>query len=244
MNQLNRKKVALKKYSFLVLISVSNLCLTTTASSQSIQQNEDKIWVSSDYAELVLQSLEKGATFYFNNDSSRYCYSFNLPGKWQPSPTHGLSFLVIEEPGSRTRLETGITDEVEIWSGEFGAVWIYSPDDLASYEGDDLLIRASQLMAKTYEQIYGTKLITNELMPYQSSRPGTKRWVASWSGTIDGELTQMSGEKIFTEVGTGWVAQISFSSEAIAENILQTLSTSTAPDCYIPFINMTFFNAN
>jgi hypothetical protein len=199
----------------------------------------DRVWLSPDHTELLLQSSEKNETYYFNNNSDRLCFSFKLPGLWQPS-RKSLSLLVIEEPEAHIDLKVGASEEAVVWKGEIGGVWVYSPEELSAHRGVDPVDRASRLIAKIYEEENKAKLTTDKLLPYKSSLPGTKKWKATWSLLIDDQPTQMGAEKIFAEIDPGWVAQISSSNDEIARDILQSLNTSSASDCYTSFIEENF----
>ena len=98
------------------------------------------------------------------------------------------------------------------------------------------LFCASNLLTKAYELEFETT-INSTIKPFESSWIGAIKWTANWSLEINREPTELGNEKILVELDRGWVAQISTNDDdELARNILTTLNTSNAIDCYWPSI--------
>lgn len=123
-------------------------------------------------------------------------------------------------------------------------VLLYSTQDLKDFEGSDLVARAAKLITKVYEQSVGQPLTDATLVPFESIRPGAKRWIASWRATLRGRPVLMEASKVFVEIAPGWVVQITVQGtsddEGLTRRLLETLSTSSEPECYWPFIRQYF----
>ena len=136
----------LKNCCIFSVIAVLGLSLISMGSVLASDENDDLFWISEDETELVVQSNEDNATYYFNNDSSRLCYSFRLSGKWKPT-VKSLSLLAIEEAGSRRNVVIQ-SKPAQTSKGPRAGVWIYSPEELVEYEGDDAVVLREQFTHK------------------------------------------------------------------------------------------------
>jgi len=123
-------------------------------------------------------------------------------------------------------------------------VLLYSPEDLKDFEGSDPVARAAKLITKVYEQSAGQPLADTTLVPFESTRPGVKRSTTSWRATIRERPVLMKASKVLVEIAPGWVAQITvqgtLDDDGLTRRVLETLSTTSEPECYWQFIRQHF----
>ena len=187
-------------------------------------------WVSPDGLEIVVQSESSRETHYFNNDISRKCYTFKVPGKWQPS-SQSISLLENRESEQSHRVTLGSSDQITTWRGSNAGVYIYSPLELAGPKGPDLIFKAVAMATYSMEQQLDTTPTTEKLLPFECSWPEAKIWTAKWSILLNGEITQISDEKIFIDIGEGCVAQITLGKSSTPrtkegyQNFIKTFNT-------------------
>jgi len=223
----------------------SNRIATISAVAQSLilvicfsvayANDEPRAAISEDDTEAVIQT--KSTTYYFNNNSARMCYTFSLPGIWQPSETQGLSFLTREDPDFEIKQRDKGSRGFRLWSGDVGAVWLYSPEDLVMYKGDDPISKAANSIVTFSEHAFDDfKAMGVELVPYDSSWPDAKmlRITCTIKAIDDDVAVDSEIIKVLVEVAPGWVAQLSASDDKIFHSILETLSITSTPDCYWP----------
>jgi len=156
-----------------------------------------------------------------NNNTSRQCYTYKIPGKWRATSE---SALLQSEDGRA-----------------FVGVLLISAIELKDYEGRDFVTRASHRTAENYEKSVGRPLVNVKLEPFQSLRAGTMKWSASiWNERAE-QSQELLVSKIFAEVAPGWVAQLTVNGtsddDGLSRRILATLGTTSHPYCYWPFIH-------
>jgi hypothetical protein len=198
------------------------LCCFAAVSTRADDAVEGKFWVSPDRSEVLVSFPEKSEAFYFNNDKTRLCYSFKVLGKWQPSEE---SALLLSLDG---RSQAGVK--------------LYSAAELKDFDGADLVTRATRLITQDYEKALGRKLTNVKITPFETEKHKGIKWTASWPGPRRG--VEMKASKVFVELASGWVAQITANGtgddDALTRLILESLNTTSHPEGYWPIIKKNF----
>jgi hypothetical protein len=75
-------------FAVALLLSIG-LMRSTTGADQSPPTADVTVEISSssDKTELFLVFRETQQAYYFNNNSTRLCYTFSIPGSWKPART-------------------------------------------------------------------------------------------------------------------------------------------------------------
>jgi len=109
--------------------------------------------------------------------------------------------------------------------------------------GSDPVTRAVTRMTPGYERRSGGRVVSSELVPFESRIAGTKKWDATFE--IAGRRATAFQSKILAEFPTGWLLMLSVLGDSadpdgLARNVLATLrAKGTDADCYWPvFRNM------
>lgn len=203
------------------LVSANTWALDDTASSTE-RLVEVQYLMRPEYKEVLLVFPEE--THYFNNDATRLCYAFKIPGRWKLGKEPGL----LQSEDGRA----------------LAGVLLYSAQELRGFEGPDLITRASKRLTEVYKKNSETTFASTNLEPFKSSRSGTKKWSFVTYFEQAGEQYELRDSKVFAEIVPGWVAQVTASrpsfDESLALTILETLGSSSEPECYWPLIRRYF----
>lgn len=191
---------------------------------QIARERWGRYWVSPDRKEVVvIVGGQRPETFYFNNDSGRLCHRYKISGVWSPTGQKGL----LQSMDGRQR----------------AGVALYSPKDLSGENGPAAITRASNLLAAGYEATFG-RIEAKRLAAFQSSRPGSMKWTSISHVDVGGRRERVEAEKVLVEIVPGWVAQISASGTSndvqLFRDIIDTLSATSAIECYWPLIRRQF----
>lgn len=175
---------------------------------------------------VVINALEQGRTFYFNNNHLRQCFAFSQDGLWYAT----------DEPGL-----LGISDD----EGFIG-VLLLSEEDVQDFEGDDFLSR----VASSQQHRQGETAEKTAIEDFDCCIPNAIRSTGSW--TVKGKRSVMA-EKVqktfeedqevvlkrvryIAEVKPGWAAVVTASytvgGDEMARSIFESLRFSDAPDCF------------
>jgi TPR repeat protein len=231
-------KMLIKIYAVICMV-------VSTISSDNAQCEDNSFWVSPNGIEIVVQSEQKNETHYFNNDINRICYTFKVPGQWVPS-SGSISLLQIRESESSTAVTLGSIDSVTTWKGSQAGIYIYSPRELGVSKGSDPISNAVAKGLYSAEKKHNMTTLSNEIVPFECSWPKAKLWKAEWSIPINGELTRIGSEKVFIDIGKGWVAQVTsgkpggWNSGEQIRRFIESFETTAEPDCYLPYIHQNF----
>ena len=178
-------------------------------------------WVSRDRIEVILSVPTREQTRYFNNDSDRACYTFELRGAWQPAGKAGALHSKLDQA--------------------FVGVLLVSADELQDAEGEDLLSKAANFFEDFTSRMLRTSPDRSEVEAFQSSYSRAIKWKASWTVDRAGKKEEVNIKKIYAEISPGWVAQITAAATKIcdddlAREILDTLQITADPECFWPLI--------
>jgi hypothetical protein len=216
-----------------------------------------ELWTSPDGTEFFSTYRDKGLGLYLNNNVDRTCYSYIIPGRWLPTNESALlqgedgeayagvilyseqELKDFEGPDLVTRAARLITKVYEKRIGRpLASVKLepFDPSGKTKWGDTDW---SSLLDA-----------LRKEVTSFESSRPGAMKWTAAAHVERAGQQFELQDSKIFVEITPGWVAQISAGTTAswppfddeLARSILETLSATSDPECYKPFIRKYFPN--
>ncbi|WP_333840759.1 hypothetical protein [Pelomicrobium sp.] len=155
-----------------------------------------------------------GGVWVFYNNPRPFCYTYMIPGNW----------VAAREPNAY-RSKDGRA---------FAGLLFWLPQLLKDVEGATLLEQARTLITREYEKALGQRLPNVELLPFESARPGTWKWVA-------GPLTQGDRlielpTKIIVDLSPDAVMQITVQGtpddDGLARPIVESLKTTSDPECY------------
>lgn len=207
----------------LIVISILFVGCASTINPQPDNTVEGQYRINPERTELLVAVPQKEVAYYFNNNADRLCYTYKIPGKWRSS---GQSGLLRSEDGQA-----------------YAGIFLYSAKELEEFEGPDLVTRAARLLTRSYEKRLGLSIDRESLVPFKSQQSGTIKWSISWPRERGG---QYRASKIFVEIAPRWVAQITVTGaadeDALARHILETLNSTSDPECYWPFIRKNFPN--
>lgn len=164
------------------------------------------------------------ATRYLNNDASRLCYTFRVPGRWRAGGESGL----LRSPDGQALVD------VLVWSAR----------DLEPFEGGTLMESAAQQTAAVYERQLGRPLDRIDFAPFEAARPGAKKWRAWWVAEVAGRPVIGEASKVFVPIGLGWIAQVTVEGthddDEVTREVLKTLDMTIHPECYRPYMRRAF----
>ncbi len=210
------------------------------------ERRDREFWGEPDGPEFFISYRDKGLGLYLNSNAARLCYGYIIPGRW--TGTKESALLRAED------------------SESYAGVLLYPANELADFDGPDIARRAAGLTTRIYEKAAGRPLAKVDVQPFdvsgrtkwtdservnlldallketallQPKRHGAIRWSASWP---IGKGRQAQASKVFVEISDGWVAQITASpdDDDLIRSIIETLSISSPPECYRPFIRKNF----
>jgi hypothetical protein len=205
--------VGTTRYSIFSLVALSALALgAEPESAEGLLY-----WIRPDRVEAVVVNVAKEETSYFNNDSSRYCYTFTVSGRWRPL-RHSMSFLESGDAKSRV------------------GVLLYSPRELARFPGSTPIDRALSLITRSYEVQFGAPPPVARVEEFPTAGPKAVRWSIEWSMPLKGQVERATAQKVVVEAAPGWVAQVSYGGplvdDTVVRKVLEAIRTTTNPDCY------------
>lgn len=210
----------LKKLSLAVLFFLSTFAATVNPSDPDVVPA--KIGRRGD--EFFVITSER--TVYFNNDTTKLCYTFSLPGEWEPAQQSGAL---------RTRDHKRVV-----------GVLFYSADSFDGIEGVDIITRAANHITREHEKTVGRPLKAT-LAPFEGGRHGAMIWeipeTVEWAG-LQGKIPP----KILASFPPGWVVVLTATASgateservSLARQMLETLSVIQNPQCYWPLIRQQF----
>jgi hypothetical protein len=152
----------------------------------------------------------------FYNNPRPFCYMYMVPGDWQ-----GAGPGVYRSRDRRASVE----------------VAFILARALEDVEGSSLVERARTRLARDYEKTLGHPLTGVELVPFESTRPGTWKWKAP---ARQGERQIVFPARIIVDVGADAVALITVGGtpddDGLAQRIVGALRTTSNAECYSPVL--------
>jgi hypothetical protein len=154
----------------------------------------------------------------FYNNPRPFCYMYMVPGEWR-----GAGPGVYRSKDGRTFVE----------------ITFVLARALEGVEGRNLVERARTRLARDDEKVLGHPLTEVELVPFESTRPGTWKWHAA---ARQGERQIIFPTRIIVDVGSDAVVLITVGrtpDDGLAQRIVGTLRTTSNPECYWPVLEET-----
>ncbi len=185
---------------------------------------EGDYWIGRN-KEVALYFEGKKEFYYFSAPKDGACFTFKLKGVWVPD-TEGKGWIIGSKPQRRL------------------GVLLLSERELGRFKGGSATNRAAQFITRVYERRIGTSESEAKIRKLQSDPRGA----AKWSGVFIDRKNQrrIEAEKMLVELLPGYVAQITVVTprgnfdDKLARNVLRTISATTHPDCYWPFLKKNF----
>lgn len=202
---------------------IISIFITVTIIYSPLSKADDRIpvkyWQSKDKQAVLLAFPTKKETYYFDNDSSRLCFSYKVKGIWRPSGTRGL-----------------------IWSERRHAVLgvlLYNEQELKKFRGNNLLEQAANLQAYILYRHSGIHPQTS-IRPFATAYPNSFKWTARWNTRLKGEKVIAVAIKYFVVLNSGWLIQVTAGHQAggdtTARAVIDNLRTTKQPGCFWPRI--------
>ena len=155
-----------------------------------------------------------GATYYFQIDSKRVCWAFEVPGTWQLG----------REAGVLRRIDgKGVA-----------AVWLFGLRDIDATSMEDAIRKAAAQSDQQFvKHMPGAR---STLTPYPRM-PGAWQWTLPARTEESGRIV-MIPPRWYLPVGDTWLAQFTLAvppgvdADAFVGGVLQSLTTSREARCY------------
>lgn len=155
-------------------------------------------------------------TFY--NNPRPFCYMYIIPGEWVPAP----------QPANTYRSKDGRA---------YVTVEFVLARNLEGLPGSNLVERTRTASIRNVEKIFRIVLTGDELIPFDSARPGAWKWKAA--PFKQGEL-YIHLQGIIVDLSPDAVVQITIGGtpddDDLARRIIASLRTTSDPKCYWPVL--------
>ena len=167
-------------------------------------------------------SWTPGVHVYFNAPRP-FCYAYVFPGDWTP---------LRSKPGVRSNDSSAIA-----------GVTLLPPRSLEGAEGATLIERARNIAVRQHERSLRQTLNGVEVVPFESSRPGTWLLKAAPIALPNGQRANFPLHVIL-DLSPHTVAEInvhgSDDDAGMARRIIETIRTTTDPACYFADLERMF----
>jgi hypothetical protein len=160
------------------------------------------------------EAAPNGVTQYFQINTKRVCYSFQLPGTWEP----------MSEPGVARRLDG---------KGVISA-WLFSIAELNGTSAEGAIRRAAEQSGAVYAKERAGAPWT--LTPYPLV-PRAWYWMVPVTPTTSGSVASIV-PRWYIPAGDAWIAQFAIrvppgmDTDTFVASVLTSLTTSREPRCY------------
>jgi len=215
----------------LLLVAVASVAWSAAATDE--QAAEISYWTSPDGMELYLAAAvpaESGGPrlYYFNNDTSRLCYTFTVAGAWRLDEATG----VMQSTDGRGSLGQSIQGPDELGTGS-GREPVEAA--ITSYQS----AFAERLQALAAQGVQRISAPAYSVEAFAAAGHEAVKWTAQASARLQGREATIRQHEVFVEVVPGWVLALE-TQDAVAREAIETLGTAAAPNCYWPFIREHF----
>lgn len=167
-------------------------------------------------------SWAPGVHVYYNAPRP-FCYAYVYPGEW---------VTLRSRPGVRSKDGAAIA-----------GVTFLPPRTLAAAAGGTLIERARGIAVRAHEKALRQTLTAVEVVPFESSRPGTWLLKASPVAKPDGQRVKFPLH-VIVELGTNAIAEVNVhgtgDDDSMARRIIESIRTSTSDECYLPELELLF----
>ena len=189
-------------------------------------------WFSPDKKELYLAlppapDQTSGHLYYFNSDATRLCYTFTVSGRWVLDPATGV--MMSKDRGSSLAQSADSVGElgVEENSNLVDAKVRWFQDRFKAGRKE---LPASQSSSEPVFEVESCN---------SPSRPSCVKFKATAEGQFAGMPALQVMRAMIVEVAPGWVFAIE-AKDDVALEAVESLSTTSDPECYGPFIREQF----
>jgi hypothetical protein len=213
------------------LVGLAALCCAVTVLGDATKPVKAKSWLSPDKKQVALffsaRDQDFGRLYYFNNDASRLCYTFTVSGQWTIDPVTGFF-------SSKNRRDS---------LGQSAD----SADDLGVEQNANLIeakIRSfKDLFMDMRKNLPGPQPTTEPTFEVQSCNSPTRPSCVKFQATAEVQVQGLQGlqrmKAMIVEAAPGWVFSVT-AKDDVAMEVVESLSTTSDPDCYWPFIREQF----
>jgi hypothetical protein len=187
-------------------------------------------WLSPDQRELYVATTTPGGSrlYYFNNDTSRLCYTFTVSGRWKLDEKSRVMSSA-DGKGSLGQSVKSAKDLDAVGDGDLIAAAI------KSYER-----QFAESVAALAAQGFETKdKATFTTAPFDTSTRKSVQWTASAVSQRQGRDAAIREREVLAEIDREWVLAIE-ASDDVAREAIESLGTARPPECYWPFIREHF----
>jgi hypothetical protein len=190
------------------------------------------VYQKGDWTEAIFPVHERNLTYYFNNDQSRLCFTFKLPGIWYPT---GESGLLSNTMGGRHPNTWGPAGSGH---GHAGAL-VVSKSDLTIATGSSQIVfmqRYIEHLIASFDDMFGVAIEDSNVTDFSSKYPGSVKWVGRWPATKAGVIPQVT--RYIAPVSDGWLAAVTASpygrgpDDTFARALLASLEITKEAGCY------------
>jgi hypothetical protein len=209
------------------LVGLAALCCSVTVLGDATKPVKAKYWLSPDKKEVALsfsardQDIER--LYYFNNDASRLCYTFTVSGQWIIDPATGFF-------SSKNRRDS------------FGQS-ADSAHDLGVAQNANVVeakIRSfKDLFIDMRKGLPGPQPTTEPTFEVESCNSPTRPSCVKFEATAEVQVEGLKGlqrmRAMIVEAAPGWAFSV-VAKDDVALEVVESLSTTSDPDCYWPFI--------
>lgn len=214
----------------LLLVAASAAWSAAAIDEQAVEVG---YWTSPDGMELYLAAAapaESGGPrlYYFNNDTSRLCYTFSVAGSWRLDEATG----VMQSTDGRGSLGQSIQGPDELGTGS-GREPVEAA--ITSYQS----AFAERLHALAAQGVKGISAPAYAVEAFTAAGREAVKWTAHATARLQGREANIRQHEVFVEVLPGWVLALE-TQDAVAREAIESLGTAAAPDCYWPFIREHF----
>jgi hypothetical protein len=159
--------------------------------------------------------IHEGSVCLFISNRPPQCFGYEIPGNW------GW--------GS----EEGIIQAVD--GSGFVGVTLVSANDLRPFNGDTPFAQAATRATMFFEKTLDRQ-IAMELKAFKTARFNAMKWTGTWPND---STTIGMAEKIFLEIGAGWLAQITLgtaSRDLVLGRLVESFGATPDQKCYWPLL--------
>jgi hypothetical protein len=212
-------------------VGLAALCCSVTVLGDATKPVKVKQWLSPDKKQIALafsaRDQASGRLYYFNNDASRLCYTFTVSGQWIIDPATG--FFSSKDRRDSLGQSADSTDDLGV---EPNANVVEAK--IRSFQD------VFRDMRKNLPAPQPTAEPTFEVESCNSpTRPSCVKFEATAEVQVEGLKGLQRMTAMIVEAAPGWAFSV-VATDDVALEAVESLSTTSDPDCYWPFIREQF----
>jgi hypothetical protein len=230
-------KIGVVLVAMVGLVAVQASCQTVARSSDGRHVWKEQLADAHRLAEegktyvLVIGPREgeasgSGSVHVFHNRLDPICYTYTVPGQWLAGAADNTY-----------RSKDGKA---------VAGVRFLRPADLQTIDGATLLERSRKFLTREYEKGLRRTLPSAGLVPFESQRPGTWKWMATTA--TEGEKPLLGVTNLLVDLKPEAVVQVAVSgtkdNDDLARRIVESLQTTSDAECYWPLLERTAKDAS